>query len=141
MSIVVFDTTPSTSPTFTEKRLRLLLIAIATAIVVLMFYLGAQPFAAGLFPPHWDKLAHFLTYATLTALLHIGIGLQNPWLLVILIGIIGSLDEWRQISIPRRSADLADLVMDVIAAVVAIMACEWYAKCRKPALPASDHAN
>lgn len=137
----MFDTSPPTSLTFTQNRPRLLLIAIATAIVVLMFYLGAQPFAAGLFLSPWDKLAHFLTYGTLTALLRIGIGGEQPWLLVVFIGIIGSLDEWRQISIPGRAAELADLVTDVIAAVVAIMACEWYAKCRKASLPAPDQSS
>ncbi len=141
MSIAVFDTIPPNSLTLTKNRPRLLLIAIATVIIVLMFYLGAQPIVAGLFPPPWDKLAHFVTYATLTVLLRIGIGGDKPWLLVVLIGIIGSLDEWRQLSIPGRSAELADLATDVAAAVVTIKAYEWYAKNCMPSLTTPDHSN
>lgn len=126
---------------FDTSRPQPFLIAIATTIIALMFYLGDQAFVAGLFLPPWDKLAHFLTYATLTVLLRIGIGGDQPWLLVVLIGIIGSLDEWRQISVPGRSAELADLATDVAAAVVATVAYEWYAKNRQPSLPRPDHSN
>ncbi|MDP1525026.1 MAG: VanZ family protein [Rhodocyclaceae bacterium] len=126
---------------FENSRPQPLFIAIATAIIVLMFTLGAQPFAAGLFQSPWDKLAHFIAYATLTVLLRIGIGGGKPWLLVVLIGIIGGFDEWRQITIPGRSAELADLATNIAAAVVAIMVCEWHAKNRQPSLPASDHSN
>jgi hypothetical protein len=34
-----------------------------------LFYLGAQPFAAGLIPVPWDKLAHLAVFAFLTTLL------------------------------------------------------------------------
>jgi hypothetical protein len=37
-----------------------------------LFYLGAQPFAAGLIPAPWDKLAHLAVFAVLTTLLWIG---------------------------------------------------------------------
>lgn len=134
------DNGPPAAARFTASRPRLPLIAIAAALVVLMFYLGEQAFVAGLFRSPWDKLAHFLTYAILTGLLRIGIGGDQPWLLVVLIGIIGGLDEWHQLTIPGRSAELADLATDVAAAVVAIMACEWHGKSRQPSLPAADHS-
>jgi VanZ family protein len=134
MSIAVFERSQS-QPIF---------VLIAAVIILLMFYLGAQPIVAGVFHPPWDKLAHFVAYATLTVLLRLGLGRDQPWLLVVLIGIIGSVDEWRQLSIPGRSAELADLVTDIAAAVVAILACEWHEKNRKlsrPALPEPGHSN
>jgi len=120
--------------------LRLTVLATAMVLVFMLFYLGAQPFAARLTPPPWDKLAHFLTYATLTCLLRLGIGGNHPWLLVALVGIIGCADEWHQLSLPGRSADLTDLATDVAAAFVAIMACEWYEKCRRPSPPDAGHS-
>lgn len=131
MSIAVFE----------NKRPQPFLIAIAAAITVLMFYLGAQPFAAGLIQAPWDKLAHFTAYASLTVLLRFGIGGDQPWLLIVLIGIIGSLDEWRQLSIPGRSAELTDLATNIAAAVIATLACEWHAKGRNSSLPASKQSN
>lgn len=118
-----------------ENRPRPFLIAVATAIIMLMFYLGAQPFSAGLFRSPWDKLAHFLTYAILTALFRFGIGGGRPLRLVSLIAAIASLDELHQLYVPGRTGDLADLATDIAGAVAAIMACEWYARSRGHSLP------
>lgn len=115
---------PKTRP---GNELRILLVAIAVVLVALLFHLGSRPFAAGLIREPWDKLAHFAVYGTVAALLRIGIAGDHPWRLVTLVGFVGALDEWHQSSVPGRSADLADLATDVIAAVCAILACDWWA--------------
>ncbi len=48
---------------------RWLCLALAAAVTFQLFYLGAQPFAAGLTPVPWDKLAHLAVFAFLTTLL------------------------------------------------------------------------
>ena len=44
----------------------------ATTLVVALFWGGSQPFAVGLFPVPYDKLAHSLYFATLSLLLWFG---------------------------------------------------------------------
>ena len=38
----------------------------AVSLVVNLLILGSQPFAAGLIPHPWDKLAHFSVYSAIT---------------------------------------------------------------------------
>src|SRR2546422_1253969 len=57
---------------------RWLCLALAAAVTFQLFYLGAQPFAAGLIPAPWDKLAHLAVYAILTMLLWIGTAGRMP---------------------------------------------------------------
>lgn len=40
--------------------LRSFCLAAAAAVTFQLFYLGSQPFAAGLFQPPWDAVAHFI---------------------------------------------------------------------------------
>ncbi|HEX5804265.1 MAG TPA: VanZ family protein [Azospira sp.] len=108
-----------------------LLLLLAGAIVALLLGLGGQPVAAGLIPAPWDKAAHFVVYATIAALLRFGIGGRHPWRLVTVVAVIGCLDEWRQMAVPGRSADLADLATDILAAAFAIAAGEWWTTLRR----------
>ena len=97
--------------------LRSLCFVLAAAVTFHLFYLGAQPFAAGLTPPPWDKLAHVLVYSALTALLWAGMGGRMPLVVVATVTSIGALDELHQASLPGRSADASDLLTDAGAAV------------------------
>lgn len=126
--------TPMAQP---DDHRRLLLVALAISIMALLFYLGAQPLAAGLFPAPWDKLAHFAVYGTLTALLQLGTASTQTWRVLVLVGIIGGLDEWHQMYIPGRAAELGDWLTDVSAAFITIIACECYMAHRVSADPPS----
>ena len=92
----------------------------AAGIVAMIFYLGAQPFAAHLIPVPWDKLAHLLVFGTITGLLWVGSAGRWPLLVFACVSLIGVLDEWHQAGLPGRSMDLADLLTDMIAAVLTI---------------------
>ena len=118
-------------------RRRHLCLALAAAIVFLLFYLGAQPFAAGLIPAPWDKLAHFVVFATIAGLLAIGIAGKHPALPIAMAGAIGAIDEWHQTVLPGRSANIADLLTDVSAAVLAVMIYE-YLRARQAAAAATS---
>jgi len=57
----------------------------ALFLFFLFVWAGYQPEAAGLFPPPLDKVAHFLLFAVLAGLLHIGMKLRyccSVWQLV-----------------------------------------------------------
>lgn len=96
---------------------RRLYLALAVTMVFLLFYLGGLPFPAGLIVEPWDKLAHFTVFAALTLLLGIYSGGRHPLVLILLVSAVGAIDEWHQAYLPDRSADIADLLVDVSAAV------------------------
>ena len=99
---------------------RWLCLAMAAAIVGLLFYLGGKPMAVGLFPAPWDKLAHFCVFGAVSGLLWIGLGGRLSLLVIALMAGIGVLDEWHQASLPGRSADYRDLLTDVAAAAFTV---------------------
>lgn len=98
----------------------------ALLIVAVLFYLGARPIAVGLFPGPFDKLAHLVLYFVIATLLWIAFDGRLPLLTVALASFIGALDEWHQASLPGRSADFADLLADVVAAVLAVALLRWW---------------
>ncbi|HEX8989569.1 MAG TPA: VanZ family protein [Rhodocyclaceae bacterium] len=105
--------------------LRRLCLPAAATTVFLLFYLGAQPFAVGLVPEPWDKLAHFVVFGGIAGLLAVGTARPQPLRLVLLVSVIGALDEWHQVYLPGRSADVMDLATDVAAAIVVVTAIDW----------------
>jgi len=98
----------------------------ATILVVALFWGGSQPFAVGLFPAPYDKLAHSLYFAILSLLLWFGTGGQWPVLLFVAVSAIGGLDELHQATLPGRQAGFYDFLTDTVAAGVVIAALEKY---------------
>jgi len=105
------------------RALRIGCILLAVLTTVNLFYLGAKPFAAGLFPEPWDKLAHLVVFGAISTLLWIGASSRVPaWAIVLVVAAIGALDELHQATLPGRNADIYDFITDVIAAMVALVA-------------------
>ena len=88
--------------------------------VALLFWGGSQPEAAGLFQPPWDKVAHFMAFGLLAFMLWVGFQGRWPLLIILLVGCVGALDEWRQTFLPGRTMSLGDFAMDMIAVVVVV---------------------
>ena len=65
-----------------------------------------------LFPAPWDKLAHFLYYGAMAVLLGHGVGRRWLWLPLVLVLLIGALDEWHQLYVPGRDASVFDWLAD-----------------------------
>ena len=97
----------------------------AAILVVALFWGGSQPFAVGLFPAPYDKLAHTLYFAILSLLLWFGTGGQWPVLLFLAVSAIGGLDELHQASLPGRQAGFYDFLTDALAAGLTITVLEW----------------
>jgi VanZ family protein len=96
--------------------LRSFCFALAAVLVFQLFYLGAQPSAAGLFKPPSDAIAHFLFYSALTALLWTATAGRIPLAVFAAVVVVGGLDELHQASVPGRVSDAADFLVDVSAA-------------------------
>ncbi len=108
-----------------SPALRRLCLLCAVTMVFLLFYLGAKPIAVGLFPEPWDKLAHFCAYGAIAGLLALGLERRQPLGIIVLVSMIGALDEWHQVYLPGRSADVMDFLTDAIAAVIAVTLVDW----------------
>ena len=68
--------------------------------------------AVGLFLAPWDKLAHVVWFAVLSALLRLGLGPRAVGGLSMFCVSVAVWDEWRQLMLPGRSAGLDDLMFD-----------------------------
>jgi VanZ family protein len=94
-------------------------------------FVGADAVAkVPLFPPPFDKAAHFTYYAIMAGLLAHGVG--RRWLIVplILVPVIGAADEWHQFYVPGRDASFFDWMADEIGTVVAVCAYWTWRKSR-----------
>jgi len=97
----------------------------AAILVAALFWGGSQPFAVGLFPAPYDKLAHSLYFATLSLLLWFGTGGKWPVLLFVAVSVIGGLDELHQATLSGRQAGFYDFLTDTVAAGLTITVLEW----------------
>jgi len=94
----------------------------AVAWAALILFLGSRPAADLPLPaiPGLDKALHAAVYGVLGFLAVRGIGPPGPWralLLGVAIGLSwGFLDEWAQSANPHRTAELGDLLADVVGA-------------------------
>ena len=84
----------------------------AIALLSLFVWGGGQPEAAGLIPQPWDKLAHLAWFATLSGLLLLGLGRRWALGVALFCLSVALWDEWRQLSLPGRSAGWDDLLFD-----------------------------
>ncbi|KRB96949.1 hypothetical protein ASE11_16270 [Hydrogenophaga sp. Root209] len=102
-----------------QRAARWMAYLLATAIPLALLVGGAQPFAVGLVPAPWDKLAHMSVYAVLACA--IGFASRRQGASAMLIGfvgalLVGGLDEFSQMHLPGRTAEFDDLVADAVGA-------------------------
>lgn len=93
-------------------------LAVAIAIVVGIFWVGAKPIAVGLFTEPIDKIAHSATFSLIAVLLWLSFLRGRPVIVIALVGVIGAADEIHQIYLPGRTASWEDFAADLLAAVV-----------------------
>ena len=97
-------------------------LAAAIVLIANLFVLGAQPFAVGLIPSPWDKLAHAVLFALLGALLVVATDGRRRGLVLAVLVAVAIADELSQTELPGRVVSLGDLAADAAGAVVGIAA-------------------
>lgn len=108
-----------------QSRVRGWALGAALLLIGALFYLGRQPFAAGLFPTPYDGIAHLVVFATITFLLWLALFRAYPLLLVLLMALLGALDEGHQTFLPGRFPSFSDWLFDVLAAVLMVCFLAW----------------
>lgn len=86
--------------------------------VILLFVLGAQPFAVGLFPSPFDKMVHALAFGTLFLVLDSALVLPL-WLAIGATMMVSGADELHQIWLPGRVPGLADWLAGAVGVLLA----------------------
>lgn len=76
-----------------------------------------------------DKLAHFVAYAVLAALMLRATLTPRSWrtaaLVICCVSAFGLVDEFHQAFIPRRSMSAADWVADTLGAIIGVLAVRY----------------
>ena len=103
-----------------HRWIRVGCIAGAFLMAATLFVGAEEAGKTQLFALPWDKLAHFIYYATMAALLSHGVGRRWFWLPLVLVPLVGAADEWHQMSVPGRDASIFDWMADELGTVVAV---------------------
>lgn len=109
---------------FPPRWARVLALCGFATIAGLLFWQGAQPHAAGLLDPPWDKVAHLLAFGTFGGLAWVMLGGTRPAadVLAPLAAIaVGIADEWMQTRLPGRHPGFDDLAADTIGALSVVL--------------------
>ena len=104
-----------------SSYLRIAAAMLVLAMVINLFFWGAQPIAVNLISTPWDKFLHGAIFAVLTCGIGLASGLQGSRRLIIaVIGalLIGVMDEWHQVYLPGRHPGWDDLLADAIGSLV-----------------------
>ena len=105
---------------FRSKWIRGACIAAAVFMAVTLFAGAEQAGKTQLFPTPWDKVAHIIYYGTMAALLSHGVGRRWLWLPLVLVPLVGALDEWHQFYVPGRDASVFDWFADGAGTMIAV---------------------
>jgi len=71
-------------------------------------------------PPIAHKLEHFLYYGGMAALLAYGVGRRRLWIPLLVVPLVGVLDEWHQFFTPGRNSSALDWTIDLAGILVAV---------------------
>ncbi|HET7366699.1 MAG TPA: VanZ family protein [Burkholderiales bacterium] len=90
---------------------RFVCLATGVGIMLALVFIGADRL-----PPHWDKVAHFVCFALITALVWRGTAGRAPLAVLAAVLAFSLLDELHHLVTPGHRAELADLLADASAA-------------------------
>lgn len=108
-------------PPLLPISLRLTAALLILLLTAGLFVGGAQPVAAGLFKPGWDKLAHAVVFAGMGVAYGVVSGRQG-WRMLLwsVLGAVavGSMDELHQLRLPGRDPGWDDLLADGVGGLL-----------------------
>ena len=97
-------------------------IAAAFFMAALVFLAADKAGQIPLLPELPDKLVHFCYFGVMALLLAYGLGRRWWWLPLVLVPLIGALDEWHQFYVPGRDASFFDWLADAAGTVAFVYA-------------------
>lgn len=102
------------------QQLALTWLVLGIAMMTVLTWINGRPEAAGLLHMPWDKVAHGLIFGGLT--LTFGLSARGRWRWAVLLFMtsFAVFDEWRQLFLPGRTADLWDFATDVSATIAVL---------------------
>ena len=101
-----------------QAVLRALCFGAFIAVLAQLFILDEPRFVLKLVYLTWDKFCHATAFGLFALLLWVAIGFRwslGNWLAIVA---VGALDEFHQLFVPGRTADVLDLLSDAIGAAV-----------------------
>jgi VanZ family protein len=101
-------------------------LAVGLLSVTALFVLGAQPFAVGIVPSPYDKLAHALVFGCLFLVLERALALPL-WLALLIPLLLSAADEFHQIYLPGRQPGLDDW----LAGLCGVLLAAWWRHFRR----------
>lgn len=111
-----------------QRVLRVGAAGAAIGVPLGLYYAGAQPYAVGLIPTPWDKLAHMAVFALLAAAVGYASGWRGRpmwWLAFTVALAVGAADELHQMLLPGRAAGWDDLAADALGAALGATGLRW----------------
>lgn len=109
---------------FPPRWLRLVATITFVVIAANLFWHGAQPYAVGLVPAPWDKLAHLAVFGAFGGIAWVILGGTRPLadVLAPLAAVtVGAADEFAQQFSPGRGVSAADVAADAIGAILVVL--------------------
>jgi VanZ family protein len=93
---------------------------LALAMIASLIRLGETSLAVGLIPSPWDKFAHAGTFGVIALSLWLAAGRRWLFACAGLALTLACYDEWRQLMLPGREADLYDLLANTAGIALAV---------------------
>ncbi len=93
---------------------------VALVMTAGLLRLGETSIAVGLIPSPWDKLAHAATFGTLAFALWLTLGRRLLLPCAVAVLVLACYDEWRQLMLPGREADIEDLIANTAGILMAV---------------------
>jgi hypothetical protein len=104
-----------------QRICRIISLTTLLVFVLSLFWLGTMPKWVDLFPaPPADKLVHLVVFGFITALLWVSLLRPRPFIIFVIMAMIGAADELHQLHIPGRTASFADFAADLCGIVLVI---------------------
>ena len=86
-----------------------------------VLFAGAQEIAKiNSAPSLVHKVEHFFYYGGMAALLAFAVGRRWIWIALLVVPLVGGLDEWHQLSVAGRNGSLVDWLVDLLGVVVGV---------------------
>lgn len=94
---------------------------VAAVLMAAVLFVGAKGIGTvNSVPPLVHKFEHFFYYGGMAALLAFAVGRRRWWIPMLVVALVGLLDEWHQFYVPGRNSSPLDWMVDVAGAALAV---------------------